>query len=297
MHDDLKRQFKERDRVVRAISRNGLFRAAAVKTTAASRVAQERHQLDALGAVALGRALTASSLMASFLKGEERVIVEAEGNGPIAYVYAESLQIGEVRGYLRTHDAPDPEAASLLGTGRMKVSRILFDNNEPVTGIVELKRGDISTDLSHYLTQSEQIPSVVVIDVDMNDDGTVQHAAGLIVQAMPGATPEDIFATYDAMTDLPRLAALLEEGCHPDDMLARVLPGEIEIVASTPVDFFCRCSMDRFKAALMTLGYEEIASMEQAGHNELICQYCNEHYYLSGDDFQELKSTLLAQRN
>jgi len=114
---------------------------------------------------------------------------------------------------------------------------------------------------------------------------------------MPGARPEDIFRAYDTIDYLGRLTQFLDDGYTPEDILRQVMPTDIDILASTPVDFFCRCSIDRFKGMLLTLGYDEVAGMEADGQNELVCQYCNAHYYLSEQDFKDMKEELVVRRN
>jgi len=294
---DIRKKWSDRDRVTRAMTKDGAFRAACIHNPVTVRTAQTRHHLDPVRTLALGRLLTGATLMASFLKGEERVVVEASGNGPVSHVYAEALQVGEVRGYARANSQPDTTATSAMGSGILKVQRILYGNYEPVTGIVELTRGDITSDLGHYLTQSEQIPSAFVIDIAFDEHDIVRQSSGLLVQAMPGARPEDIFRVYDTVDYLGRLTEFADDGYSPDDILRQVLHGDVEITATSPVDFFCRCSLDRFKGILLTLGYDEVSGMEASGQNELVCQYCNERYYLEPKDFEELKTQLLVKRN
>lgn len=298
MQDDVKKLWRDRDRVVRAMTENGLFRVAVMRSTTTTRKAQQQHDLAPLESLLLARALMGASLMASFLKGEERVTLNFEGDGAIATVYAEAMQVGEVRGYCRTRSGGTNEGqASALGQGLLKVQRVLYSNYEPVTGVVELQRGDITADLSYYLTQSEQIPSVFVLDVAYDEHHAIRQSAGLLLQAMPGATNEEIFAAYDAVDYLDRLTSYLDADMPLEEIAMKVLPSASTVTASSPVDFFCRCSMDRFKAALITLGYQEVLAMERDGHRELVCQYCSSHYDLSDQDFAEMKEQLLAQRN
>lgn len=296
-HQQIKKLWAERDRVTRAMTNDGLFRASVIHNTRSVRAAHEKHALQPLGSIVLARALTGASLMASFLKGEERVVITANGDGPVSSLYAEAMSIGEVRGYITMNAKPQADRMGPLGEGLLKVQRVLYGKYEPVMGVVQLRRGDVTSDLSHYLTQSEQIPSVFVIDVDYNADDTIRESAGLLIQAMPGARPENLFAVYDTIDYLDRLTAFIDRGYSPEDILRQVLPGEITVVSSSPVDYFCRCSQDKFKSLLLTLGLEEVRSMHAAGQNELVCQYCASKYYLSDADFAELEQRMMATRN
>lgn len=287
MTDPVKKLWAHRDRVTRAITTDGTFRAAVIHNTTSVRTAQERHGLDPMAAMVLARTMTGASLMASFLKGEERMVVSLEGDGLVRSVTAEALQVGEVRGYLSLNRNPVEDRATPLGKGLLRVQRVLYGEYEPVMGIVELRRGDVTSDLGYYLTQSEQIPSAFVIDVAF-DAEVIRQSVGLVVQAMPGARAEDIFKLYDAIDYLGRLSEYADAGYTPKDILQQIMPTDIEVVASSPVDFFCRCSLDRFTSALMTLNVEEIVQMQKEDQRELVCQYCSAKYLLSDSDFDRL---------
>ncbi len=288
MSDSVKKLWAQRDRVTRAMTIDGTFRAAVVHNTTSVRTAQERHGLDGVPSLVLARTITGATLMASFLKGEERMVLSLEGDGLIRSVTAEAMQVGEVRGYITMNKKPDESRATPLGKGLLRVQRILYGEYEPVMGIVELRRGDVTSDLGYYLTQSEQIPSAFVIDVAYDEHQKIRQSIGLLVQAMPGARPEDIFKLYDAIDYLGRLTEFADSGYSPNDILRQILPSEIEIMASSPVDFFCRCSLERFTSALMTLDVKEIIQMQQENQRELVCQYCSAKYELRNEDFDRL---------
>lgn len=296
-NEDVKKQWVNRDRVTKAITKDGMFRAAVVQATNTVKTAHSRHELEPLGSLVLGRALMGATLMASFLKGEERVVIVVTGDGPLKSVYAEAIQVGEVRGYVVANPDPNAESKGALGAGLLKVDRMMYGRQDPVTGIVELEKGDITSDMSHYLTQSEQVPSAFVMDVLFDEHDLPKQAVGLLMQAMPGAKPEEVFKVYDTLDYLDRLTEFAEKGYSPEEILRQVMPSECDILGTKAVDFFCRCSMDRFKSILLTLGFEEVSGMQKSGQDELICQYCNEKYHLTDADFTEIKEQLLAKRN
>lgn len=293
---EIKQKFRTRDRVVHAMTDDGTIRVATVVTTETAQTAQRRHQLEAVGAVLLARALSAASMMASFLKGEERVIVEAKGSGFIRTVYAEALQVGEVRGYVEYNPRTNGHTAP-LGAGILQVRKVLYNKSEPITGIVELSTGNITTDLAHYFWQSEQIPTGVRLDVTLDTDHQINCSAGIIVQALPGAAPDTIRTIYDFLRQIGSLCELVNAGYNAEEITRQTVPGDITIFRTTPVDFFCRCSKERFKALLLGIGEHEIVQMRKDGHNELVCQYCGERYYLTDADFEELLNELRAPNN
>jgi len=300
---DIKKLYTQRDRVVKAMTADGFFRLAAVRNSKTALSAQERHNLSPLASVLLGRAMASASLLAAFLKSEERIILDFSGNGPAERVYAESLNVGEVRGYVQNPECVldfSQGKASLgsgLGIGLLRVARILYNQFEPVTGVVELFSGDISTDVAYYLTQSEQIPSAVMLDVSINKEGKVEQSGGLMVQAMPGAPESRIQAMYEGLKKIDHLTEMLASGYSPQEMLKIIADAELIETDDTPIDFFCRCSLDRFKSALATLGMNEVKEMREQNHRELVCRYCNTHYNLSDADFDDIIGGLQAKNN
>lgn len=300
---ELKKKYLLRDRVVRAITKNGKFRVAVVKSTDTTRMAMENHQLGGLTAYLLARALSGVALLSSFLKGEERIVLQFDGTGPVRMIYVEALQVGEIRGFAKNAEGVVEAASEVkvltdaLSVGFLKVSKYLYNKFEPATGIVELHKSDITTDIAYYLTQSEQIPSAITLDVLMSDYDKVQESGGLLIQAMPGATEREIEQIEEAILKLGPIAKLLNEGLAPEEILEMVMPFEYDIVNTSPIDFFCRCSLERFKEIITTLGINEVRDMKETGQNELICQYCSKKYYLEQSDFDEIITTLKAREN
>lgn len=303
MNEELKRKYLNRDRVVRALSKSGTIRIVVVKSTQTVLTAQEKHTLDPLSAHLLGKVLSAASLMASFLKGEERIVIQTEGSGIMQNICAEAMQVGEVRGYVRLQKGVENPLDHIehfheaLGAGFLKVTKFRYNNYEPSTGIVELVRGDITSDLALYLTQSEQIPSGVRLDILHNDNGEIIESGGVLAQVMPGATDAEIEKLEMLMKELPHIGSLFQGHETPDDILKRILPDGFDTISTTPLDFYCRCSLERFKSVIQTLGIDEVRGMRSEGQNELLCQYCSTKYYLSENDFDEMILVLEAERN
>jgi molecular chaperone Hsp33 len=295
--------FLRRDRFTRVITNDGKFRSVVVNATKTSRTAQKNHGLDALSGYVLAQGLSVAAALASFLKGEERITLQFDGDGAVSSLFVESLQVGEVRGFVRlAEDAAEKvlsgSVASVLGRGMLKVSKILYGHFEPVLGIVAMPPETVAKTVAAYLSHSEQIPSAVIIDTFLDEhDGSILFSGALIVQSMPGALQEDIIGIENRIAGLPRLSVLADEGADAHEILRRVLGTGFDVLATSPVDFFCRCSLERFKTMLISVGIKEVSSMRSEGQNELVCQYCNKHYYLSDNDFDDMLALLKAKEN
>jgi molecular chaperone Hsp33 len=225
-----------------------------------------------------------------------------EGDGSVGTITAEANYVGEIRGFVQNPDATiDIESgeslADAVGKGVLRFSKNLYNEAKPITGITELIDGTITGDIAHYIEQSEQIPSMIALDVQLADDGSVSHAAGLLVQAMPGSEASDLEHIQSQILKLPPLGLMLERGLYIDDIMVNAM-GDVKVreVDRTPVHFFCRCTKDRFIDALSMLKADELAEMKEE-NQELVCQYCNKHYLIDKEEIAQLHTIAMARLN
>lgn len=277
-----KRRFLLKDRIIKGIHNEGHFKVSVVKTTHTSETARNRHSLSPLAAILLSRAMTGSMLLASELKGEERLQLRFEGTGPIGHITVEANKLGEIRGYVGNPKAEiDPSTQKLedgLGIGLLQLFKVLYNQAKPKHSTVELLHSDITTDLQFYLQQSEQIESLINIDLDLDEDGKIVQAGGLLIQMLPGAPSSLYKKLADQLAKLPRISSLFEEDVYIDEIMKEVT-GKLDVkeLERYPIDFYCRCSKDRFAGALTLLSVSELEAME-GKRQEMVCHYCNESY-------------------
>ncbi len=288
-----KKELQLRDRVVKALSKDGKFRVAIIKNTTAAKEAQRRHHLDYLPAFMLARSMSAASTYAAFLKGEERVIIELNGDGPISKVYAEAIHVGEVRGFVQfqenSEEIPINELSDVLGNGHLKLSRILKNQSEPLSGIVPITNGDVASEMIVYYTKSEQIPTYVLLPINFDEEtGLITQSGGVIAQVMPGYEQKDLAKLVAIFDNLPDILEMYDKEMNPKQVLEEILPFEYDVIGSTQIDFFCRCSKENFMDKLVTLGVDELKAIKTDGHRDLICQYCNEKYTLENNDVDKV---------
>jgi molecular chaperone Hsp33 len=299
--NEMVKKIKLADRVVSALSENGHFRISCVKNSQTARTAQAQHEQPIQTSYYLAKAMSAASLMAAFFKGEERVTIQIDGNGLITRLFAEAMSLGEVRGYVdidkEKYAKGATDASEYLGIGLLSVTRVIYDQSEPVSGVVELHKGDVASDIAYYYQSSEQIPTAVLLDCDFDEEGIIKNSSGLMVQAMPGATDKELEELIGELQKVTSLNKYLNDELTPDKIIKEIMPFEVEILKSNRVDFFCRCSKDRFLEKLHTLEVKEIEEMRKDGQDELVCHYCNEKYKIDPDDFTDLISDMKAKKN
>lgn len=298
-----KKDFKYKDRLIKGITRDEHFKISVVKTTDVVKAAREKHDLSLLNTVLLGRAMTGSMLMASELKGEERIQLRMEGNGPVGMLVAESNRVGEIRGYVRNpyaeldYSNEDQEIGNGIGVGLLTFSKTLYNESNPRTSTVNLVKGDVTADLAHYMVQSEQVPSAVMLDVGIDDEGKVGEAGGVLIQRLPDAPDGKIDELQQNLENLTQINELLHNEYYIDDIMEMaVSPLDVKELDRQPVDFFCRCTRKRFKEALAMVSYEELKEMRHEGQ-ELVCHYCNEHYNITPEEINDIIENAKAKLN
>lgn len=296
-------KFEFKDRLIKGITTDGHFKISVVKTSDMVKEAKERHNLSLLNTVILGRALTATMLLASELKGEERVRMRMEGNGPIGFLVVEANSLGEVRGYVGNPEVEldySDETVTIgdgLGLGVLTFSKTLYNEAEPRTSTIQLIKGDVTSDVAHYLVQSEQIDSGIIVDVGIDENGNITEAGGLLIQKLPGAPDGQIDMLQERLSSFPPVHKFFEDGQYIDDVMNKVMsPMKVKELARQLIDFFCRCNKDRFLDALSMLNVDDLKEME-GDSQEIVCQYCNNKENITKEEIKGLIESAQAKLN
>jgi molecular chaperone Hsp33 len=295
--------FRFKDRIVKGITSDNNFKISVVKTTDTIREAAKRHKLGLLATVILGKAMTATMLLASELKKEERIQLRLDGNGPLGSVIAEANSLGEVRGYVGNTQAeldyskPGVSLGDGIGVGVLTFTKILYNNAQPRVSTIEIMSGDITSDVAHYLVQSEQIPSAILLDVGIDEHGILTQAGGLLLQRLPNAPDGQIDMLQERLGSFPPLDQLLSEGEYIDTIMEKAIsPIKVKELSRQPVDFFCRCSRDRFLDALSMLSIEDLKDLKGESQ-EIVCHYCNNREHITKEEITSLITDAQARLN
>ena len=284
------------DRLVRAITADGMVKATAVTTRELTERARQIHKTLPVVTAALGRTLAAASMMGNTLKSDGASLsIQVRGGGPVGAIVAISDSEGNVRGYaehpqvdlpLRSDGKLDVGAA--VGCdGTLTVIKDLH-MKEPYIGSVQLLGGEIAEDIAQYFVESEQIPTACALGVLVGRDQSVRCAGGYLIQLLPGAG-EDIISKVEAgVYAAGAVTKLLTANDDPEAMLRTVLSDfELEVLETAPVAYHCTCSRDRVERALLSLGAEELQQLiDEQGQAELTCQFCDQVHRFSGEDLR-----------
>ena len=275
------------DKIVRAIAGDGMIKITAISSREMVERARKVHNMSPVCTAALGRTLTAASMIGNGLKDDRAsVTVRINGGGPAGSIIAVSDAYGNTRGYMTNPqlDLPLNSAGKLdVGgaVGRDGMLTVIRDLNmkEPYVGSVELVSGEIAEDFTAYFAESEQTPTACALGVLIDRDYSVKAAGGYILQLMPGAPDTLAVSLEQSIANVGHVTGILDEH-GPEDLINLLLIGfNPEILEEAEVAYKCYCSRERVRRSIASIDTKELEDMVQEGKPiEVTCQFCDSVY-------------------
>lgn len=286
------------DKIVRAIAMNGDIRIIAGITTELVNEGVRMHKCAPTASAALGRMLTAASLMGVTMKSEKDVLtLKIDGSGIANGVVATAYSSGNVKGYIGNPNAHLP-ANSL---GKLDVSGIIGKDGmlavirdmglkDPYVGQSPIYTGEIGDDIAYYYTVSEQTPSAVGVGVLVETDLAVSAAGGFIIQMMPGAQEMIADILTFRLQEIPPITTMISEGKTIEEIVEYIFEDmQLQILEEMHPEYKCDCSKEKVEAALISIGKEELEGIADEGKTEEIsCHFCDKKYIFGPEDLKKL---------
>ncbi len=285
-------------KLIRCLTRDATVMALFLDSTDMVARAEQIHQPSAVVTAALGRLLTAASMMGVMMKGkEDSLTLKLAGDGPAGTVMAVSDSGGNVRGYAQNPIVEIP----LKPNGKLDVSGavgtegqlwVLRDNGapEPYVGCTPLVSGEIAEDVTSYYATSEQTPTVCALGVLVNPDLTVQAAGGLLLQLLPFCPDEVIDKVEANVAKLPPVTAMLAQGMTPEEICALALDGmEYDVLDTYEPAYRCTCSREKVLGAFAAMPTEDLLTLpDEQGVAEATCRFCDAVYRFTREELEAL---------
>ncbi len=252
-------------------------------------------------AALLGEACALAALVGSSLKFDGRLIVQAQGDGPVRYVVADYDTSGTLRGYCRFDE--DEVAAASTGFARPGAQTLLgkgvfimtldqgpdFDRHQ---GITPIEGESLSLCAEHYFAQSEQVPTKVRLAVGQitTEAGTHWRAGGAMIQMVAGdasrGSTEDVWDRSRALFMTLADDELIDPTITPEILLYRLFHEDgVRLEQPLNLSAVCRCSAERIVGVLSSFSQAERDDMvEDDGNIRVTCEYCSTVYELSPEE-------------
>ena len=254
-----------------------------------------RHAYPDSVANLLGEACALAALVGASLKFDGRLILQAQGDGPVAYVVADYDTKGDLRGYCRFDEArvaeacqgfARPGAKTLLGDGVFIMTIDQGQDMERYQGVTPIEGETLALCAETYFAQSEQTPTrVLLATAQVHDSGPDRwRAGGMIIQNIAGdaarGSTDEAWETVTALFKTLGEEELVDPTISPGTLLFRLFHEEgVRLFEPVQLRAHCRCSEERIKSVLGSFPAEERATMvEEDGHIHITCEYCSRLY-------------------
>jgi molecular chaperone Hsp33 len=196
---------------------------------------------------------------------------------------AEVEDSGDLRGMVSVPQIEIPRAdvtelgvGKAIGDGLFRVWR--EGESFSYESQVEIKSGGIGSAVAHFLEQSEQTRSAVLLGVLAEREG-LSSVGGIIIEALPGSEDQALSEFESHLTQLPSVSRLLAtEGL--DGLVDEVLkPAGYRITETRSLQYRCRCSERAIRRFVADLSDSERGKLraEDRGY-EAECVFCGRRY-------------------
>lgn len=295
------------DELVSGLLKDVDVRVVLALTSELSRQARATHKSEQASAALLSQGLTAAALMAALQKGDTRINIQLECDGPLRGFLVDGDTSGLVRGYTKNphvaHAGAEGEYRWRPVLGNKGYISVLRDigQGEYYRSSVELERFDFAEDLERYFTISDQVATQLKLEqIATTGNGALEPlgiVAGVLLQPLPDGDREAFQALGAEIKQRLRevLQAHAAEGGAA--ILKALLPGRsgLEIMSRYPLRFACSCSRERVKNALLAMGREQLTDLlEKEGKAEVSCQFCTTQYVIPAEEIREMLSAALS---
>lgn len=284
-------------RIVRTISKDASVVCSAIEGRDIVARIEQIHKTSAVCTAALGRLALGASLLGFGLKGEnDSITLRINGGGPAGSLIAVSDSFGNVKAYIQNpvveiplNDKGKLDVSGAVGRdGALSVIKDL-GLKEPYSGQVPIVSGEIAEDITAYLAESEQVPSVCALGVLVNPDLSCAQAGGFLIQLLPFASDEAIDIIENNIKNMQSVTQLLSQGMTAEQIAMQALDGlEPNVLDDFEVNYHCDCSKERVEKALVSLGKEQLKDLSNEENVEVKCHFCDKIYNFSRDDLKDL---------
>ena len=274
------------DYLVRGMAREDRIRIIGCECRETIDLICKKHGTYPIATIALGRFLCGTLMMGAMLKDSQTITCVLNGGGSLGTIFAQANARGDVRGFVSdpfvdlplVNDKWDIEGA-VGNSGILNVIKN-FDEEKSFSSQVPVGSGDIASNIATYFFNSEQLPTIINLGVELDNDGNVKSAKGYIIQLMTGYQEEDV--EYLEKLNLSNLDKKIDE-CIIE------MFSDFKRLENTPVKFACDCSKHKFEKGLASLNKDELREiLEEEGKIEAVCNFCSEKYLFNEEEIKKI---------
>ena len=274
------------DYIIRGMARNDKIRIIGCDCKDTVDLICKQHGCYPISTIALGRFLSITAMMGAMVKDEQTITTVLNGGGEIGTLFAQANTKGEVRGFVSNPNVDLPlvdnkwDIEGAVGYNGILTVIKSFNEENSFSSQVEIQSGDIASNFAVYFYDSDQLPTIVNVSVELDKEGNVKTSKGYIIQLMTGYEEEDVKFLEEL-----KLAGFDK---NIDDVVLEMF-ADFKKLENSGVKFVCDCSKEKFENGLKTLKKEELKEiLDTDGHIETMCNFCSKKYDFSKEEIEKI---------
>jgi molecular chaperone Hsp33 len=279
------------DVCLKAAIRSARLEIAVATTTELCKNAQAAHRLATTSIIALGRLLTAATLIALTSKRRGSTSLQILTKSRLRELFADVSHEGHVRGFVKNAELSFPLMSGEVKSGRRTISLGLLpgklsvvraaDTHQYTQSTTDLVSGEVDVDVEHFIEKSDQIPNALACDVLVGEMDAVALAGGVLVQGLPGADLERIQSIRSALRNDGLADRLHASKGDANALLASIARDAVVVEAPAPILWKCRCSRARVVEAIRMMSPTDLADMISKNEDvKVACDLCANTYVI-----------------
>lgn len=275
-------------------------RVQAVRLVDAWQAGLAHQQYPACVQTLLGELTVAATLLSANLKFDGSIVLQLQGNGPVALIVVECTSSLNIRASATLREdaviPDDGDLQSLINPDGQGQFIVVIDPRRsgshltPYQGVVPMEGDSVAKVLEHYMRQSQQLDTRLWLAADSRQIG------GLLLQRLPDHggnehRSESVEPSWERACHLASTVKQEELLTLDPDTLAHRLFWEEQLLMfdPLPVRWHCPCSRERVAEMLRMLGSEEIQDiLNERDSIEVACNFCGKPYHFDTVDCAEL---------
>lgn len=246
------------------------------------------HQYPPGVSLLMGEFMAAAVLLATTLKFEGKLVLQARSEGQIPLLMVECDNELNLRAIARgAAEATSERFDLLLGGGQLAITIDPTRGNR-YQGIAPMVKDSLAHSLEAYFEQSEQLGTRFWLSAGENG------AAGMLLQQLPAQLVEETEARQEQWQHVCTLADTVKD----EELLELAAPevihrlfhkDPVRLFEPLPVAFRCNCSRKRTLNALSSIPAAEVEELlEELGSITMDCEFCNQQYRFVREDLDDV---------
>ena len=288
-----------KSQILRAMTRDGSARILVINSRDMVNEMIKAHKTSPTATAALGRAVTAASMIGTMLpENGDNVTITFGGDGEAGKIIAVADYFGNVKGYIQNPLANPPkkpngklDVGAAVGRGTLSFVKKVGEG-EPQVGMCEIATGEIAEDIATYFAISEQVPTVLSLGVLVDKDYSCLAAGGVLIQLLPFPDEATVDLIERNAADLSNISRYFKDGLTNEE-IANIALRDIPYDAFDTIDveYKCDCSRKRMYKKMKSLGNRELSTLldEQEAEGKAreltaVCRFCNSEYTFTEEE-------------